>query len=248
MNSSEFVNRLKDAAKRKTLYIMGCFGAPMNERNKKRYSTNNAYNKKPERAAMIAAATPDTFGFDCVCLLKGILWGWLADTTKVYGGATYESNGVPDLGADQFFNTCAEISTDFSSILPGEAVWMSGHIGAYIGNGLVVESSPKWANGVQITACNKAIVGYNRRTWTKHGKLPYVEYEPQKTDVFKPGDLVEITGTTYYSGKNIPAWVKGKKWIVLSVKDDRVVIDRSEDGKNSICSPVKASNLRIVLK
>ncbi len=118
MNSSEFVNRLKDAAKRKTLYIMGCFGAPMNERNKKRYSANNAYNKKPERAAMIAAATPDTFGFDCVCLLKGILWGWQADTTKIYGGANYKSNGVPDLDADRFFNTCTDISADFSKILP----------------------------------------------------------------------------------------------------------------------------------
>ena len=216
----------------------------MNERNKKRYSTNNAYNKKPERAALIAAATPDTFGFDCVCLLKGILWGWQADTTKIYGGANYKSNGVPDLDADQFFSTCTEISTDFSSILPGEVVWMSGHIGAYIGNGLVVESSPKWANGVQITSCNKTIAGYNRRNWSKHGRLPYVEYEPQ----LKPGDIVEIIGTTYYSGKNIPGWVKEKRWIVLSVKNDRVVIDKSEDGKSSICSPMKISDLRAVIR
>ena len=63
---------------------------------------------------------------------------------------------------------------------------------------------------------------------------------------FKAGDVVKITGSTYYSGASIPAWVKAKNWIVKSVSGDRVVIDKSTDGKNSICSPVKASNLAIV--
>ena len=47
---------------------------------------------------------------------------------------------------------------------------MKGHCGIYIGNGQVVESSPKWKNGVQITSLSA-------RNWQKHGKLPYVEYE-----------------------------------------------------------------------
>ena len=55
---------------------------------------------------------------------------------------------------------------------------MTGHCGIYIGDGLAVESSPKWADGVQITAV--ANVGlkarYNGRTWTKHGMLPWVIY------------------------------------------------------------------------
>ena len=29
----------------KTLYVMGCFGAPMNETNKKRYCNNHRYNR-----------------------------------------------------------------------------------------------------------------------------------------------------------------------------------------------------------
>lgn len=48
---------------------------------------------------MINAASADTFGFDCVCLIKGVLWGWHGDKNAVYGGATYTSNGVPDIGA-----------------------------------------------------------------------------------------------------------------------------------------------------
>jgi hypothetical protein len=125
-------------------------------------------------------ATPDTFGFDCVCLIKGVLWGWTGDLNARYGGAKYQSNGVPDIDETTMFNKCSDISTDFSHLEMGEAVWMKGHIGIYIGNGLAVECSPKWGDCVQITACNCSRKGYNRRDWTKHGKLPYVKYENTK--------------------------------------------------------------------
>lgn len=65
------------------------------------------------------------------------------------------------------------------------------------------------------------------------------------TTVFKAGDIVKITGTTYYSGANIPAWVKAKSWIVHSVSGERVVINKSEDGKNAIMSPVNARDLAL---
>lgn len=178
MKASEFVKKLKDVAQNhKTLYVMGCFGAPMTPANKKRYTKNHSYNKQAARTAMINAADSDTFGFDCVCLIKGILWGWNGDNSKTYGGASYAVNGVPDIGADQMITKCSNISTDFSKIEVGEAVWCSGHIGVYIGDGLAVECTPRWANKVQITACNCSKSGYNRRDWTKHGKLPYVEYD-----------------------------------------------------------------------
>ncbi len=247
MKAKEFVEKLKDIATNyKTLYVMGCFGAPLNEKNKKRYTSNHSYNKKPERTAMIQDASEDTFGFDCVCLLKGVLWGWNGDRKRTYGGATYKGNSVPDLAADDMFEVCREKSKDFSNILPGEAVWVKGHIGAYIGQGLAVECTPKWKNNVQITACNCTVSGFNRRNWTAHGKLPYVEYtEIVKTKKanLKVGDLVEITGDKYYSGKMIPAWVKNKRWYIRSIRGERVVIDKSEDGRNSICSPVKATDL-----
>ena len=63
---------------------------------------------------------------------------------------------------------------------------------------------------------------------------------------FKVGDVVKITGNTYYNGGTIPSWVKAKNWIVYSVSGDRVVINKSVDGKNAIMSPVKASNLALV--
>ncbi len=180
----------------KTLYVMGCFGAPMTGKNKARYTKNHSYNRQTDRKAMINAASADTFGFDCVCLIKGLLWGWNGDTAKVYGGAGYAINGVPDIDANAMFRKCKDASTDFSKIQVGEAVWMKGHIGIYIGNGLAVECTPKWDNCVQITACNCDKPGYNRRNWTKHGKLPYVTYLP------------EVTYRVHVGGRWLP-WVTG---------------------------------------
>ena len=160
----------------KTLYVMGCFGAPMTAANKTRYTQNCDYNKAAGRAAMIKAASADTYGFDCVCLIKGLLWGWSGDASQVYGGAAYASNGVPDIGEDAMIAKCSGVSTDFTKIEVGEAVWMPGHIGIYIGDGLAVECTPAWENCVQVTACNCTRSGYNCRNWTKHGKLPYVSY------------------------------------------------------------------------
>ena len=178
MTNKELAAKLIDIAKNyKTLYVMGCFGAPMTPANKKRYTQNHSYNRQASRTAMINAASADTFGFDCVCLIKGVLWGWKGDKNAVYGGATYASNGVPDIGADSMIKVCKNVTTDFSHIEVGEAVWTEGHIGVYVGNGIAVECTPRWDNKVQITACNRSVSGYNRRNWTKHGKLPYVKYE-----------------------------------------------------------------------
>lgn len=179
MTNTEFVKMLKKAASKKTLYVYGCFGAPMNAANKERYCKNTDYNKKPERTKKIKAASADTFGFDCVCLIKGILWGWTGDKSKTYGGAGYQINGVPDIDCDSMMNKCKNISTDFSSIMVGEAVGIEGHIGVYVGDGLVIECTPKWDDGVQYTACLNigSVSGYNGRKWTRHGKLPYVTYE-----------------------------------------------------------------------
>ena len=124
-----------------------------------------------------------------------MLWGWNGDTSATYGGATYTSNDVPDIGADQMISVCKGVSTDFSNIQVGEAVWVSGHIGVYIGSGLAVECTPKWKDGVQITAVHNigAKSGYNGRTWTKHGKLPYVTYTAEKkTETTKGATTVNL--------------------------------------------------------
>ena len=181
MTAKKLAEKCIDVANNyKTLYVMGCFGAPLNGMNVSRYCSNHSYNKRSDRKSIIKSkANKNYFGFDCVNLIKGILWGWNGNYDKTYGGASYAVNGVPDINADQMIEKCSEVSTNFSKIEVGEVVWLQGHIGVYIGNGLAVECTPRWANDVQITAVGNigSKKGYNTRYWTKHGKLPYVSYE-----------------------------------------------------------------------
>lgn len=233
--AAQLAERCLDVAQNyKTLYVMGCFGAPMTAANKKRYTQNHTYNKQAARTKMINAVSADTFGFDCVCLIKGLLWGWCGDKTKTYGGASYAVNGVPDIGADTMITKCKDVSTaGWANMEVGEALWVKGHIGIYIGNGLAVECTPSWENKVQVTAVKNigAKSGYNARTWTKHGKLPYVTYtgatisapstgnggtsKPSTgtttaADDLKVGDIVEFTGDTHYTNSNAATGVKCK--------------------------------------
>ncbi len=226
MSNTDFVNIAKNIATNyKTLYIKGCFGSPMNSTNKNRYCNNNSYNKQSVRATKIRNASSDTFGFDCVCLIKGILWGWSGNTNKTYGGATYKANGVPDVGADGIMNYCTDVSTDFSKIELGEILHMSGHVGIYIGDGLAVECTPVWDDGVQITAVGNIgkKSGYSTRTWTNHGRSNYIDYTAQTSvtsstssffparGYFKRGDTHENIGKiAKFMRKTFPAYTSEK--------------------------------------
>ena len=68
------------------------------------------------------------------------------------------------------------------------------------------------------------------------------------TSSIKENDLVEIVGTTYYNGKTIPSWVRKLRWYVSSVNGNRAVINKSENGKYAINSPINVQNLVIVDK
>ena len=230
MTGSKLAEKVKDIALNyKTLYVLGCFGAPLNATNKARYTSNYSYNAQASRKAMIMAASSDTFGFDCVCLIKGVLWGWCGDKNATYGGAKYASNGVPDIGADLMINKCSDVSRDFSKIEIGEAVWMSGHIGVYIGNGLAVECTPKWANKVQITACNCSKTGYNRRDWTKHGKLPWIDYTAKETE--KEPEKGDVNGDGLVSAEDARLALRAAVGLEKLNAEQKKAADMNNDGE-----------------
>lgn len=176
MTNLDFIKIATDAYTRKTLYVKGGFGAVAGYGdNRERYIDLYSYNTK--RAALINAASDDTFFFDCVCFGKGILWGWTGNTKKRYGGAVYKSNGVPDFTAQSVPKHC----TDFVENMDGDiqiGEWLverdkSGtidHIGYYFGNGKVIEASPRGSDGVQIN-------DLSARAWCGHGKIKYLDYE-----------------------------------------------------------------------
>lgn len=168
MTATEFIAKAKAIAAKNTVYTWGGFGFPITTYNINRLSAG--YPKiytKTMQTALKKLIGYNYYGFDCVGLIKGILWGWSGVQTA-NGGATYQSNGVSDIDCNAMFNLCEGKSSDFSKIVPGEFLWRQGHIGIYIGNGLAVEATAAWKNRVQITAVANigAKAGYKSRKWT----------------------------------------------------------------------------------
>lgn len=102
---------------------------------------------------------------DCVGLIKG--YGWLDSGTMEI---RYGSNGMPDVGANEmYYNAARKGTIDTIPETPGLAVWKSGHIGVYIGNGEVIE-----AMGTKYGVVKTQLAG---RGWTHWLEIPYIKYE-----------------------------------------------------------------------
>lgn len=174
-----------------------------------------------------------SWNFDCVILVKALLWGWCEDKNKAHGGAIYLSNGVPDVNADGMIQQCYDVSNDFNNISRGELLWMNGHVGIYIGDRKVIECTAAWEGKVLYSdigydgkrSRNGIQIGY----WQRHGKLPYIEYvntpsEDKKVNVYyqvetkEDGILPMVKNLEDYAG-----W-KNHAIIYLAMKVDNGTI------------------------
>lgn len=101
---------------------------------------------------------------DCVGFIKGYSW-YDPQTDSV----NYGTNGMPDIGADQMYQAAREKGS-ISTIpeIPGLAVWHTGHIGVYIGDGYVIEAMGTHY-GVVKTRLSSG-------RWTHWLKIPYINY------------------------------------------------------------------------
>ena len=184
MKVNDFINMLIKAKDSNTVYCTGMFGQPITENSinqlTKQYPKQYTDDKVKVLKNLIGK---NYFGFDCVCLVKGVLWGWNGDNAKEYGGAKYNSNNVPDVDTEGLYVKC-ETSADFSKIIPGALVWMKGHVGIYIGNGDVIECTNAWTGNVLVSKLgNLGYTGkYVRNAWKGWGKLPYVDYSSENSN------------------------------------------------------------------
>lgn len=156
-----------------------------------------------------------SWNFDCVILIKAILWGWNGNKNHPHGGAIYGSNGVYDDNCEGIIARCKNVSTDFTNIEPGELLYMPGHVGIYIGNGNVIECTAAWGRKVLYSKVssngmrskNGSVVGY----WKKHGKLPYIDYSKEVVlhDPIKDANDCEVT---YIVKKGDVLWKIAQKY------------------------------------
>lgn len=179
MKSKEFVAKLVKLVELNTVYANGTFGNTLSndliDQNAKRLTWYT-----PARIKLLKSLVGKNYiPVDCCGMIKGIFWG-------LPNKPVYQSNGVKDETTKDMMKHCiGGESTDFGNIMIGEYVECSnyGHIGVYVGNGLVIECTYRWENGVQYTGCynvNKKAYK-NMRQWTRHGKSPYIDYSDQIT-------------------------------------------------------------------
>ena len=103
---------------------------------------------------------------DCSGLIKA--YGWYEPGV----GINYGANGFPDWDANTMFENAQE-SGPIDSIpeIPGLAVWCDGHIGIYIGGGIIVE-----AMGTEYGVVKTELSGYTGSRWTHWLKLEGINY------------------------------------------------------------------------
>jgi len=71
--------------------------------------------------------------------------------------------------------------------------------------------------------------------------------ETVRETAIKEGDVVVLDkDAVYYSGKEIPDWVKNGNWTVKSLSDDRAVLGKDIEGTHEINSPVHVKYLTVV--
>ena len=66
------------------------------------------------------------------------------------------------------------------------------------------------------------------------------------TSTLKKGAIVSIkSGAKYYNGVDVPDHIESRKWYVVEVKGDRVVLGKSTDGKYEINSAINSKYLTV---
>lgn len=159
------------------VYLMGSIGNYLTAdflRQKASMNQHNWYTQSKVNDIEKVLRTGKTYRcVDCIGLIKCYYWG---DYRQ--GNASGYKPGT-DVSADYMYR----IATEKGSIqtipeIPGLAVWMPGHIGVYIGNGKVIESTPnkKYAKYEHNLGgpCETYLQG---RGWTHWLKIPYITYE-----------------------------------------------------------------------
>lgn len=183
MNNLEFVSKLKNIyLNYPNAYAKGCFGQMATDSfiNQKKSQYPTYYTAS--RTTHLKALDDNTRLFDCVGLIKAVLWGF----PKI----SYCSNKVPDLSDQGIYDACINKSKDFSNIQIGELVWIKGHVGVYIGDNKCIECTLSWEGKVIISSM-VTDANYHKRTWTAHGRLPYIEYIDESFKVQVEHDYLE---------------------------------------------------------
>lgn len=170
MKPNDILKKARTLADSKTFYIRGCDGILMNQAAKLKYSSNDLFNIK--RTKQIFNLSEDTLGFDEFSFFNYV--------------TGYECKNFGDV-----LSKCHDISKNFDTIVPGEAVFMGDRFGIFAGGKNVIAISPA---GIGFTILDG---------WVSHARINGVDYEEKKDDSKEVERVVEREEeTTETSGQD----------------------------------------------
>jgi len=239
----QFIAKLYDCMASNNIYVSAGWGANLQGEWLEKYTTNNDYNRKHAKEIKKAAEKQPCWGFDCICLIKAILWGFNFNYSKRNGGCVYKANGVPDYGTKKFFEECCHDQQWIEkgcTIPAGAIVWTDGHIATSIGDGKVIESTRYGGAVIRIAGIRGVYTGTDLpiRHFDKWGYCNFIDYTNRvKGDINGDGEI---------DAKDA---VLCKKIILGSYKpteDEKWAADINDDGTVSILDYIRLK--RMVLK
>jgi len=158
MKANDILKKARTLADSKTFYVRGCDGIAMNQAAKLKYSSNDLFNIK--RTKQIFDLPEDTLGFDEFSFFNYV--------------TGYECKNFGDV-----LSKCHDISKNFDTIVPGEAVFMGDRFGIFAGGKNVIAISPA---GIGFTILDG---------WVSHARINDVDYEEKKDDSKEVERVVE---------------------------------------------------------
>lgn len=225
-----------------TVYMWGGFGQLVTDsfiaQKAAQYPDNYSSSRVSKLKSLVGK---NYYGIDCVGLIKSYYWGGVG-SLKYVAAQDKSANGM---------YSAATVKGDIGTMpeTPGLCVWMDGHIGVYIGNGEVIESTSNTAFGDGV--CKTKL---SARKWLKWLQCPYISYPasapapaPAPTPAptppassFNPGDKVKVKKAVTYTGGTFKVYYDA--YDVIEASGDRVVIGIGK----TVTAAVNTANLELV--
>lgn len=226
--STGLVEHAKKALANKTMYMWGGIYRPITDAYVNQLAKMYPSQYSTARQQKLKALPDGYYGVDCVGLIKSYYWS--GKDNGGTGSPNYGKAGYPDVNAHGMYNA-AKVKGKISTIpeIAGLVVYSRTHphVGVYIGNGYVIESTlSARGDGVIKTKLS------DWKGWEYWFKCPYISYPTASTTTataLNVGDTVTVkSGATDYNGKKLASFVYKQKYTVMQIKGDRVVIGQKD--------------------
>lgn len=219
------VEHAKKALANNTAYMWGGIYRPITDAYVNQLAKIYPSKYSAARQQKLKGLPDGYFGVDCVGLIKSYYWS--GKDNGGTGSPNYGKAGFPDVNAHGMYNAAKE-KGKISTIpeIAGLVVYSKTHphVGVYIGNGYVIESTLSVrGDGVIKTKLS------DWKGWEYWFKCPYISYPKASTTTattaLKVGDTVRVIGgAPDYNGKALASFVYKQKYTVMQVNGDRIVI------------------------